>query len=239
MGPDNSPPSNTALTVSFVNEGKKHGLRAKAKAKTKKLLHIESSSSSSTDSLYDVGLEELHESPAFNPSKFLNRADIGQTGVPAKAVTVMQGLQSTAESIAHPKSAIKSRATRKTAGSLAKSRPYLSMKADLDFLQAHEDLTHAKNLTLDSDSEEQDARRETVNDCAEHIKDMERKRQSMRAAWITARHVQRVRIVEPLSTPPFPDEDFFVKMDDCGYPEFQWGKWIAYVSFPSPEFYQY
>ena len=42
----------------------------------------------------------------------------------------------------------------------------------------------------------------------------------MRVAWVTARHVQRVRAVHTISAPSFPEESFFEKQDDCGYSEF-------------------
>lgn len=204
------------------------GLRAKAKAKTKKVLHIDSSpSSSDKDSVY----EELYENPAFNPAKFLNKARIGQSGAPAKAIAVLEGLQGAAEAVMHPKSAITSRATRKTAGSLAKSRPYLSRKADLDFLQAHEDLNEAKECAVDGDNSDEDLKNDAINDRAGHIESMERTRQSLRAAWVTTRHVQRVRAVNAVPPPPVQREEFFIEKDDCGYPEFQWGRWIAYVCF--------
>ncbi len=52
----------------------------------------------------------------------------------------------------------------------------------------------------------------------------------MRVAWVTARHVQRVRVVGAILPPPFPDDSFFDGVDDCGFTEFKWGKWIAYVN---------
>jgi hypothetical protein len=52
----------------------------------------------------------------------------------------------------------------------------------------------------------------------------------MRVAWVTARHVQRVRVVDAIPPPPFPDDTFSEDVDDCGFTEFKWGKWIAYVS---------
>jgi hypothetical protein len=58
-------------------------------------------------SSYEARIEELNESLAFNPSKFLNRARIGYAGLPAGAI------QGTTKAIINPNAAIKARATRK------------------------------------------------------------------------------------------------------------------------------
>ncbi|PVH70925.1 hypothetical protein DL98DRAFT_472213 [Cadophora sp. DSE1049] len=217
-------PSRTPSTS--TKENKRQRLRERAKAKTKKVLHIESPSSSE-ESSYEAAQDELQESPAFNPDKFLNQARIRQSGASPKAAAFLQGLQSTVEAVIHPKAAIQSRATRKTAGNLAKSRPYLSRKADLDFVQAHEDLEEARGGD-GGNGEDGDLRNNKIDGCTDHIEEMERKRQSIRVAWVTTRHVHRVRVADAVPPPPFPDDEFFIAEDDCGYPEFQWGKWIAY-----------
>jgi hypothetical protein len=209
----------------------KHTLRRikdTAKAKTKKALHIDSSDPEHEDqSSYEAVVEELNESPAFNSSKFLNRSRIGPSGIPDKAIAILQG---TANAIVNPKAAIKSRATHKTAGKLAKSRPYLSRQADLDFLEAHDDLVRAKDTQDGDDDDETAAKKDgDIEDRTQHIQALEDKRHNMRVAWLTARHVQRVRVVDTIPPPPFPDESFFMEKDDCGFPAFNWGKWIAYV----------
>jgi hypothetical protein len=208
--------------------GIKDKTKDKAKDRTKRALHIESAVDDADKSSYEAGIEELNESPAFNPARFLKRARIGQAGLPARAVSVVQGA---IEVIVNPKAAIKSRATRKTAGKLAKSRPYLSRKADLDFLEAHDDLQRAEGSRSRIDDEEEAAQKDgNIGQCEEHIAELERWRQNMRVAWVTARHVQRVRVVDAVPPLPFPDETFFEQQDDCGFTEFNWGKWIAYVS---------
>lgn len=204
-------------------------IKEKAKEKTKEVLHMDAKDQGERSS-YNAGIEELNESPAFNPSKFLNRARIEHAGLPAQVISTVQ---STAAAIINPKKVIKSQATKKTAGTLAKSRPYLSRKADLDFLEAHDDLVRAEDSRGEEDGEEH-GKRSDINQCEEHFEELEKRRQSMRVAWMTARHVQRVRVVDPIA-PPFPDDSFFEQQDDCGFTEFNWGKWIAYVSFSCPQ----
>ncbi|TVY81863.1 hypothetical protein LSUE1_G007993 [Lachnellula suecica] len=233
----NVPPPDTSSPDIVSNRHALQRVKDKAKAKTKRLLHIDSSDDEDEDeekTAYEATVEELNDSPAFNTSKLLNTSRIGPAGLPDKAIAL---LQSTAHAIIDPKAAIKSRATRKTAGKLAKSRPYLSRQADLDFLEAHDDFVRAKeDMTNGNDDDETAAQKDgDIDHCAQHIQDLEDKRQSLRVAWVTARHVQRVRVVDAISPPPFPEESFFVEEDDCGFPEFNWGKWIGYVSLDSAQ----
>ncbi|KAE9382127.1 hypothetical protein N431DRAFT_321239 [Stipitochalara longipes BDJ] len=207
--------------------GKLSEIKEKAKDKTKRVLHLDSSKDDTEQSPYEAELEELTESPAFNPTKFLNRQRIGQAGFSAKAISAVQG---TVQVITDPKGAIKSRATKKTAGTLAKSRPYLSRKADLDFLDAHNDLQRLEGSRNETKDEDEAAQKHgNIGQCEERIDELDRARLSMRVAWVTSRHVQRVRVVDAVPPPPFPDDAFFEQQDDCGFTEFNWGKWIAYI----------
>ncbi|TVY39143.1 hypothetical protein LOCC1_G007326 [Lachnellula occidentalis] len=201
-------------------------VRQKFKITAKRALNIDSPEHEDVDKTpYAAAVEELNDSPAFNTSKLLNKSRIGSSGFPDKIIGL---LQSTANAVLDPKEAIKSRATRKTAGKLAESHPYLSRQADLDFLEAHDNLARAQNTQNSNFDEAGTAQRdEDIDDCEEHVRALENKRHDMRVAWITARHVQRVRVVDSIP-PPFPDDSFFEYQDDCGFPAFDWGKWIAY-----------
>jgi hypothetical protein len=203
-------------------------IKVKAKDKTKRVLHINSSEEHRERPFHETEVDELNESPAFNPTKFLNRQRVEQAGLHAKVVSAVQ---STIEAVLNPKKAIKSAATKKTAGTLAKSRPYLSRKADLDFLEAYDDLERtggsSNNAVGKGEATEKDG---NIDQCEKHIEELERARLGMRVAWMTARHVQRVRVVNIFPPPPFPEESFFEKQDDRGFTAFDWGKWIAYVS---------
>lgn len=218
----------TAPTCDDPIADREHGLKAKAKKKAKSLLHIQGTSDEVQDDEHHAALDELENSPAFNTSKVLNRARVGSLGITSKAIGFVR---STASAIIHPKTALKTRATRKTAGTLAKSRPYLSRQADLDFLEAHDDLQKALGMRDGNDTgETAEDKRKGIDQCEEHLENLERTRQNMRVAWVTARHVQRVRVVDAI-TPQFPEDNFFEQEDDCGFTEFNWGKWLAYVRF--------
>ncbi|KAF8860812.1 hypothetical protein BDZ45DRAFT_703698 [Acephala macrosclerotiorum] len=182
-----TPTANASIT------DKEYGVRAKAKRKAKHILRIEKSSHD--DNEYQAAVEELEHSPAFNTSKFLNRARIGTSGITSKGIDIVQGV---AGAIINPKAAIKARATRKTA--------------------AHDDLHRAEEGKNTSDDEETAARkREGVDQCTGRIEKMEKSRQNMRVAWVTARHAQRVRAVDAIPPTPFPDDSFFEEIDDYDF----------------------
>jgi hypothetical protein len=186
--------------------------------KTKTALHINFSNKDDEQTQDKAAIEELNESLAFSSSKFFNTKD---TGVHDKAKDFLQATQ---QAIAHPISAVKTRTTKKTAGKLAKSRPFLSKKSDLDFMDAYDKLQDAK----ESRSAEDDEQATKVNICEDRIEKMKSEREAMKVAWVTARHVQRARAVDktPLS---FPSIDYFEQPDDCGAAEFELRKWIAMV----------
>lgn len=215
------------------NHHEHDGLRSKAKAKAKWLLKIDQGDSSSEDNqenqFFDAVVQEIDQSAAFDADKVLNTSRLGNSSRTERTKNVLQG---TADAIAHPIAAIKSKATRKTAGKLAKSRPYLSNRVNLDFLEAHDELEQARDAQHASDDE--DAIQENlikIDHCEKKVRTVERIREEMRVAWVTDRHVHRVRVVDKIP-PPFPPDQFFESQDDHGYTEFKWGKWLGYVSLP-------
>ena len=209
-----------------VSKNKLRTLKDATKSKSKKVLNIDSSNEQD-EVRHASAMQKINEDPAFNSAKFLNRARIGPSGYPDRAIGA---LQTTGEILINPKAAITRRAQKKAAAKLARSRPYLSRQADLDFLEAHDDMRRAESSVGSSDDEDTiGQKRDKVGRAQKHIDDLERRRQSMRVAWMTTRHVQRIRVVDVISPPPFPPDSFFEKTDDCGATEFQWGKWIGYV----------
>jgi hypothetical protein len=114
---------------------------------------------------------------------------------------------------------------------LAKGWLYLSRKANLDFLEAHDDWERAEGTRSGIDDEEEAAQKaRDIHQHEERIAETERGRLNTRVALMTARHVQRVRVIDLVPPPPFPGDNFFEQQDDCRFTEFNWGKWMAYVS---------
>lgn len=165
-------------------------------------------------------LDELENSFAFNPAGFLNKPRMSISGSAGKAIST---LHKTAEAVQNPKKFIKARAASKLSKT---ARPYLSRKADLDFLEAHDDLAEAK-ADENAEDAESPIEADKIDHCQSRVNSLQETRDTMRIAWMTGRHVSRVRAVDadPRS---FPRDEYFEEEDDCGATEYQWGRWLGY-----------
>lgn len=207
-------------------------LAQKTKMKTKRLLKSEDGGST-----IEEGEDEkdpiagcLDGDPAFNTRKLYRKKRLSVGGTADKA---LGAIQSIATSVVHPKQALKSKATKTTAGQLSKvERPYLSRKADLDFLDAHDNLNHAESTRSSRQAKSDDERDVISKDLQGKIEEMEAHRQSLRAAWTTTRHVSRVRVV-PKRNIDFSSNEIFISMDN-NRKHFDWLKWLGYVIFHFP-----
>jgi hypothetical protein len=163
-----------------------HNIGSIAKRKTKKALHIEDFNNDNTEDEYvetresQAAMEEINGSPAFGSSKILNKARIGPTGPHDKVIATMQA---TSHFISSPKAAPQTRGTRQTASKLAKSPPYISKEADLDFLEAYDHLHNAVGSRDGSkDDVTTEARNRDVDDCEDTVKQIEAARENMKVA---------------------------------------------------------
>ena len=139
-------------------------------------------------------------------------------------------LQSAGRTVIHPKDAIKSKVTKTTAGQLSKAeRPYLSQKADLEFLQAHDNLKWFESSSPSRHGDSDDGFESVVGKHKHKIREMEEHRESLQVTWTTSRHVRRVRVV-PKHHINFPEDSFFVKRNKNGTViRYDWLKWLGYV----------
>lgn len=202
-----------------------HDLATTVKQKTKNVLHI--GSSEHREDIPDA-IEEVNDGPAFNSSKSLEKTRIGPTTWQHK---FKSALHATSHFLENPRAAAKTRATRRTANQIAKSQPHFSRREELAFLEAHDDLKEAEEWEDYDDGADSTVKRQEVTvKREEHVAKLEARRESLKVAWITARHVGRVRAIDSKPPPPL-DERQFEQLDDCGYPEFLWGKWAAHVCF--------
>lgn len=206
------------------------GLGSRTKTKAKRLLTLDRASEREGAASRDgtTGLSLVQEDPAFNTSKLIKKDSLSVGGAAGKA---LGALQTVAETVAHPKESLKSKATKTTAGKLSRlERPYISKKADLDFLQAQVNLRDeeaSRSSMYDAQGAERISRED---DLRETVEQLEAHRWSLRVAWTTSRHVDRVRVVvkKPIS---FPDREAFLERDaDGGVVRFRWEKWLGYVS---------
>ena len=201
------------------------GLTSRTKARTKKLLRIEGPEPSQRDQAENGALKMLDRDPAFRTSA-LEKKKRFRPGKSAEKV--LGGVQTIGNAVVHPKDAVKRGATKTTAGQLSKAeRPYLSRKADLQLLEAYDNLQQAESTASSrkgSTDEEQD---EIVGRHRDTVKEMEAHREGLQAAWTTSRHVRRVRVV-PKRQINFPNNDYFIERDKQGNPSgYDWAKWLG------------
>jgi len=206
------------------------GFASRTKAKTKELLKIDVATRADEQQNGENGgiMDNIEQDPAFNPSQLTKKKQKSLSPMGA-ATKTKEALQTIGTAFAHPKQAIKSKATRTTAGQLSKAeRPYLSQKNDAEFLEAHDNLERAES-TSSSQRGSSDEEQEMILDShRDKIREMEAHRESLRAAWTTRRHVRRVRVV-PKRHMTFPDDEFFVERDSSGnFVCYDWLSWLGY-----------
>ena len=112
-------------------------LTRRTKTKTKIFFKFDAATANEPSADEDADpLDNIKTNPAFSSSRVVKKSRFG----PGKAADKTLGaLQSIGNAIVHPVEAVKSTATRTTAGQLSKAeRPFLSQKADIEYLQAHD-----------------------------------------------------------------------------------------------------
>lgn len=214
--------------ISRSNPTKKARLRSlkdKAKEKTKRLLSIDDAQIQ--DGEVDIA-ENIKSDPAFNPG-FLR--DKQQKKEREGGASPAANLSAVVTSIVSPKDAIKGKATRTTAGKLSKvQRPYLSKDADLEFLEAHNQLDRAESSRSSMQATTDDDNNSLVEGHKGRIDEMKAHRESLRVAWTTTRFVTRVRVV-PKRHLDFPARKVFVKnaQEQSAWARYDWLKWMGHV----------
>ncbi|KAI9739993.1 MAG: hypothetical protein M1818_005049 [Claussenomyces sp. TS43310] len=205
-------------------------LADKSKEKVKNAFSSEQNGRATVDdrSPEQKALDTLHQNPAFDPSQVMSKPGTSALGILGKTIDVFQ---IAGDAVIHPKKTLKSRATKTTAGQVAKVRPYASKEADMKFLDVAQSLDNVESSKFATDDKETVARQnEKIDDLNTAIEDMEEKRSSMRVAWQSNRNIQRVKVVRRVPG-RFPEDSFFEEEDDCGATKFRWDKWIAYVGW--------
>lgn len=201
----------------------------KTKEKALKILHVDGGRTSERGPVpgENDAWSPIEHDPAFN-TRMLDQ----QESVDAKVsiTKVRETFRSIATAVVHPIDSVKSKATKTTAGKLSNTqRPYLSQEADLEFLNAHHDLYRtysSRSLRRGTSNGEEDS---LTNDRKGKVEEMEAHRESLRVAWITSRHVSRVRVVAKRQI-KFPSISYFTKGEVPWHLiQSEWLKWLGHV----------
>ena len=201
-------------------------LTGRTKAKTKKLFSLDRvDADEQSQYKQEDPLDILQTDTAFNSSQPIKKKRFR----PAKTADKMVGaIQSLGNAVVHPVKSAKSTATRTTASQLSKAeRPFLSQKADIEFLQAHDNLKRAESTSSSTRGTSDEEQNSLIDGHRDRVREMEEHRESLRAAWTTSRHVVRVVSQRHII---FPDDEYFVERDEHGdFVRYEWLKWLGYV----------
>lgn len=201
------------------------GFTRRTKAKTKKLFKLDGAA---VDEMSEHGeedpLESMENDAAFNSSQLIKKRRFRPGKTADKTFKITQTI---GNAVVHPIKSAKSTATRTTAGQLSKAeRPFLSQKADIQFLQAHDNLERAESTSSSKQGTSDEERESVIGSHRDKIRELEEHRESLRAAWTTSRHVRRVRVV-PKRHLNFPDKEHMNERQEfIGY---DWLKWLGHV----------
>lgn len=220
-------PSDDGRTATMPRPSKRKrisGLTRRTKAKTKKILKLDSAVENyESEEAGEGSLDIMKHDPAFNTSQLVKKKRFrpGKT-----ADKTLGAIQSIGNAVVHP---IKS-AKKTTAGQLSKAeRPFLSQKADAELLQAHDNLKRAESTNSSKQGRSDGEQESAVGGHRDKVREMEEHRESLRAAWTTSRHVRRVRVV-PKRHIDFPDNEYFVERVKRGeVVRYDWIKWLGHV----------
>ncbi|KAL8793083.1 MAG: hypothetical protein Q9195_004289 [Heterodermia aff. obscurata] len=204
-------------------------LKSKTKEKTKKLVSVNDAKLfSGTLHESDDIMDQITGDPAFNPGAIEDqRRRSKREGVKA----ALDSMSSFATSLSSPKDAIKGKAARTMAGKLSKAeRPYLSHGADIEFLDANDNLSRAESSLSSRQVTSDEELEDLIGGHRDKVNGMKAHRESLRVGYATSRHVKRVRVV-PKRHLDFPTrEPFFRSLREGGTPKkYDWLKWVGHI----------
>ena len=203
------------------------GLTSRTKLRTMKILNFDGAATDESDP--DDGVfHSIEHDAAFHTSALVKKKKFrpGKT-----ADKTLSNIKSLGKAVVHPVDSIKSKATRTTAGQLSKAeRPFLSQKADQEYLEAHDNLKRVESSSSSRQGTSDEEQEAVIGGHRDKLREMEAHRDSLRAAWTTSRHVRRARVV-PKRHIEFPSDEYFLEKDEHGVVQgYDWLKWLGYVS---------
>ena len=222
VGTDNED-GTTASTISTSKRDRVRNLARRTKEKTKSILKLDDASEPDSESEWKDG--DIFADPAFNPNIVLDapsprRDKEGVSDAKEKLIAVRTVL-------AHPRRAIRDKATKSTAGQMSKvQRPFLSGDQDHDLLAAHDNLSQVRSSRSSYHTGDSDAGGEDEFRARLKVEQVEENRDSAKIAWVIGRHVQRVRRVQKRSDRPR-KQHFMEAGPGAGERQVRWDKWIG------------
>ncbi|KAI9696643.1 MAG: hypothetical protein M1820_008092 [Bogoriella megaspora] len=193
------------------------------KTKAKKALHVGSTTHQKSpadridtddeDEHYNLDenavLKAVKSNPAFSPKALMRNEKSSISGAIDSAFGNTKG---TLQAIAHPRRAIKAKAAKKLA---TPDHPYLSPEADVQLLDTHEQMVRIQTSRTASSVETSSELESEAERLEEKVQSLEADREKARVAYITSRHIFRVRVV-PKQYFEFPAKDDYYELNNDG-----------------------
>lgn len=215
-------------SVSPTKMGLLRNLKSKTKEKTKKLLSVNDAKIvGGTLHESDDITDQITDDPAFNPGAIESQRRRSKRD---GAKALLDNVNSFATSLSSPKNAIKGKATRITAGKLSKAeRPYLSHDADMEFLEANDNLSRAESSLPSRQATSDEDLIDLIGGHRDKLNGMKAYRESLRVGHATSRHVKRVRVVSKRHLDFSNPEAFFrSQREGRTSKKYDWLKWIGH-----------
>ena len=199
-----------------------------SKVKIKRFFNVDGSTVTSKSEPEEDGvLDGLKYDAAFHTGALVKKKRFR----PAKAADKSLGnMRSFGKAVIHPIDSIKSKATHTTAIRISKAeRPFLSPEADKEYLEAHDNLKRAESISSSKQGTSDEEHESIVGDYRNRLQKIEAHRESLRAAWITSRHVRRVRVVPKKHIDLSGNHDFFCNSERGTSWCNGWLEWLGHV----------
>ena len=220
---DTTNPPQTDVEVKTTRE-KVRSFRHDAKTKAKLLLRrhrAEPDKVHAEDDGYDNPYEGINDDPAFEPSQLVSHKRKGADGVAERA---LENIVAGAKAIVSPRRAAQRKAASKVT---VEDKPYISREADLEFLEAHDNLEEARLRRHSRNSSDSGDADDDVEQKQKAVETLEELRRSRKVAWTTSRHIRRVLAVPTRDIPPPCKQDFYVRDDATGKQTLDWKSWLS------------
>ncbi|KAI9717850.1 MAG: hypothetical protein M1828_007089 [Chrysothrix sp. TS-e1954] len=215
--------SSLAPTPRLSKRQRLRNLKSSAKHTTKHLLNVPSTSRHPSKESLDEGGDgtaptNITENAAFNTRRVFHKDEEENGNIVTKAT---QKLHGAARAVAHPRDAAKKAA----AGRLTvRENSYLKPEADAELLSAQEDLEDA---VASADGTIEDETHKNLS--RKRVADLEEDRDTMRAAWVTGRHVKRVKAMRR-NTVPYPQRhQYWTAASNDNKPRFRWESYLGHM----------
>jgi hypothetical protein len=211
----------------FSNQNRLKAFGSKAKNKIGDVLSLPGID---TDINSTADEDVIFADAAFHPSKVVDDDD---SGLAEEGNSDREGgLESVKNALLHPRRAMRQKATRTTAGKVSSaSKPYLSRKHQLEFLDANDDLTTAKSNAPSTDASDtsSEQRDDSVASARRRLERLEDHRESLKTAWVIDRHVHRIRVVHRSIPKPCQNNFFIIKSGQNGLSkqQFDWPRYLG------------